>query len=262
LADRHAYVAMVGILVAVTWGAADLLSRRAAAGVALTGGAVAALALATAQQVTVWRNSVTMSARALETAPTTAFVHYALGTALLRESPPDMAGGLNHLTTAVRLDPDDRFAMTNLGIALGQAGMPESGLDYIAKVLQRSPNDARARIAMGRLLLDLGRPDEAIGWLRGGLELVPADREAYVNLGVALNRVRRFDDTIAYITRSSASQRQIPEARFNLGVAYASTGRTSEALAEVGALRSIAPELAASLATFVDSARFGEPSPR
>lgn len=252
LADRHAYVAVIGVLVAATWGAASLLSSRpAAARIALAAVAIGAVTVLTALQVPLWRDTVTLLRRAVQTAPTSAHVRYALGSALVRATPPQLAEGIEHLELAARLDPADHLARENLGIALGQAGLTERGIESLAAAIRLAPDHARAHAALGKLLLDAERYDDAAASLRRALQLAPGDGEAYINLGVALNRMGRFEETIAHLTGSPDLLARSPESRFNLGVAKAATGRTSEALREAHGLRAVAPQLAASLEAFI-----------
>lgn len=260
LADRHAYVAAIGVLVATTWGLAALLSSRPAARMALAVVAIGAVAALTSLRVPLWRDTVTVLRRAVQTAPTSAHVHYALGTALVRASPPQLGEGIEHLELAVRLDPSDHLARENLGIALGQAGLTDRAIEILAAAIRLAPGSARAHAGLGKLLLDAQRYDEAAASLRRALELAPGDREAYTNLGVALNRSGRFDESIAHLSASPELLRRSPEARFNLGVAQAATGRVSEALREAQALRAVAPQLAASLEAFIGSV--GPPASR
>src|SRR5262252_3957559 len=105
-ADRYTYLPTIGILVIVVWAIADLVrtrptARRVALTLALV--ALAALGLATARQVSYWRDTRRLYEHALAVTPSNAMAECTLGAALLDGG--DVAGAIPHLETAVRLAP-------------------------------------------------------------------------------------------------------------------------------------------------------------
>jgi len=200
LADRHAYVAALGIYVAAVWGLEDLLRRRhRLAAPALAAATLLLLVPLTLRQVGFWRDTVTLFTRAEAVADRPdAYIEYGLGKGLANAGDYDQ--GEAHLLTAVALSPGHYEAAFDLG---------------------------RAFLLDGR-----GRYALAAEFLARALRLKPGHVGARATLGSALNRMGRYSETVALL----ADGPRTPEARLNLGVAYAATGRVDLALLEADAL--------------------------
>ena len=177
-ADRHAYLAEVGLLWILVWGAADLSDRilgegraaRLATGV-LGAAVVGTLALATANLVPTWKDSATLFARAVERAPRTAVFRYNLGVALASSTPPRPGDAALQFSEAVRLDPGYYQARTNLGLALLSTGRLDEGLAELREAARTAPDDPQVHLVLGQVLQRLGRGDEAARELARAVEL-------------------------------------------------------------------------------------------
>src|SRR5438128_897792 len=116
MADRYTYVPLIGVFIALAWGATDLAARwphrdwllRGGAGLALVACAVAARA-----QVGHWQDTVTVWSHALEVTTDNSRAHNNLGVALALEGRSDEA--LEHFAEAARIDPGYADAHLNLG---------------------------------------------------------------------------------------------------------------------------------------------------
>lgn len=104
-ADRYTYLPMVGIALAVGFGARHFARTRAAR-VALAGAAaaaLAALALAAAAQVHVWRDSVTLYSRAIAVTPQAWFPRLRLGMVYAMQG--EFGAAQLHFRDSVALEP-------------------------------------------------------------------------------------------------------------------------------------------------------------
>src|SRR5207244_2416174 len=113
----------IGLLVALVWGASDLVAHsRAARTAAATFAAlaVAALAAVTARQVTFWQNPRALFAHALAVTHGNAVAEQGLGNALMDAGQARPA--VPHLEAALRLQPDLPDVENTLGSALGTVG--------------------------------------------------------------------------------------------------------------------------------------------
>ena len=126
MADRFTYVPLIGIFIAATWLAADVLARWGDWGKVLAPAAVGVLAacgIAARQQVQYWENGETLFRRALAVMPDNAVAHGNLGEYLAWGGRYSEAAA--HLREAVRLDPADVGSHCNLVIVLIQQGRIE-----------------------------------------------------------------------------------------------------------------------------------------
>jgi len=168
LADRHVYVAALGLYVAAVWGAADLIDkvRRTTPVAKATGAAIAAvlLILVTRQQVATWRNTIALFERAREVAgEPEVHIEYMLGKALLDAGrKPD---GEAHLRIALELVPNQFEPLRELGRSRVGAADAEAAL-LLSRALRLRPDHGLTRSTLAGCLLRLGRPAEAVELFR------------------------------------------------------------------------------------------------
>jgi tetratricopeptide (TPR) repeat protein len=191
LADRFTYVPMVGVLVAVVWGAGDLAARsapmRAAAG--LTAGlALGLLVGQTRVQLGYWRDAETLYTRTLAVTERNCLIQHNLGELQLRRGAFDEA--IASFRRALELEPRYAQAAHSLGIAhnnlgalLLRQGASDEALGHFATALHFDPQltsaqqnfrnalaehgvpaaqiDEYVRVAIGRVAQAIGTPGSA-----------------------------------------------------------------------------------------------------
>jgi hypothetical protein len=143
LADRYTYFPTVGILLALVWGAGDLLaeSPRAAkfAAVALTA-VLLALTVTTGRQIRHWHDGLALYRHAVEVNPSNPEMHAGLGQALLLHNAlPEAAVALEE---AVRLDGDNPRWRRLLAFCYRRLGREEDARVQEAEVHRLSYGNA------------------------------------------------------------------------------------------------------------------------
>ena len=116
MADRYAYLPLLGLFIMICWGVADQLSQRHVSTLWLAAGSIAvwlALAVVTHRQLGYWSDSVTLWSHTLEVTTGNYLAEDDLGGALLARGSPEEA--MRHFRAAVALNPYD--ALGNLYIA-------------------------------------------------------------------------------------------------------------------------------------------------
>jgi tetratricopeptide (TPR) repeat protein len=115
MADRYTYIPLIGIGIAVAWGASDacarLPGRRAALPIAACA-AIAALGVTASVQLRHWRDSATLFRHTLEVTRNNHVAHAYLGTALLERG--QTGDAIFHYQEALRLRPDFLTVANNL----------------------------------------------------------------------------------------------------------------------------------------------------
>lgn len=170
MADRYTYLPLVGVFVALTWGAHDLFARRASrplvAGVVAVG-VVVALSAASWRQAGYWERGESLFRRALAIQPGNWMAHKALAQDLIEQGRNGEA--LAHLRAALAVRPQDTQALNNLGIALYRQGRREQAAACFREALRVDPAMAQAHFNLGVLLEEQGRAAEAAGhYLQAG----------------------------------------------------------------------------------------------
>lgn len=218
-ADRYTYLPHLGLLIAIVWGGAELVTplwRRSALARALVGAGVVALlsvqAGVTWRQAGHWRDSVSLFERGLVNAPRNSTVHVNLGRALRDAGRTEDA--LLFLRRAVELGPGNPSAYNNLVFTLlgasrleeafavygeWEAAMPRSGLDpRIVKITRPAFH------ALGAALQAKGRHPEAATIYARSIELGVPSANAENLLGTALEAHGKRAEAMAHYERALA----------------------------------------------------------
>ena len=236
MADRYTYLPLVGVFIALAWGAADLAARwrlpqsvPAAAGAA----SIAACIALTAVQLRYWADSEKVFQHAVDVTRENWRAQDNLGLALAEKGRKDLA--IVHYREAVRIKPLFAEAHNHLAAALVALGRTD-GIDEAVRscdaALRIDPNDADAHVNMGGALAARGQPADAIKHYRDAIRANPACAEAYTNCGIALAAQGSFDQAMECYRKAILIKPDAHEIHNNLAVALASTGKTDEAVRE------------------------------
>lgn len=109
---------------------------------------------------------------------------------------------LESLAQALRLDPNNAIALTNLGLAhlrLKNVGAAERNFREALKI---DPAYSDAYAAMGSMLYNLRRHKEAIGFLIKAVELAPNSTQINLSLGLIYYKLRDFSAAQRYLERA------------------------------------------------------------
>jgi len=139
MADRYAYIPLLGIFVIVSWGAADLIKRwrvPMAVPVAVTAAILLTMGMALHRQASFWSDNATLWTHTLEVTGPNYMVEDNLASALLVEGKDEE--GFPHLLRARALRPDDPGATLNIANYQRLHGNYQAALEGYAKVLQLS----------------------------------------------------------------------------------------------------------------------------
>jgi|SRR5579862_1059146 len=233
LADRYTYVPLVGILVAVVWGIADLSSSRRIAPIAVTSTAclaIAAYGAACYAEVSYWQNSVTLWQHAIDVMPENYVAYGALAAIRADEGKP--AAALDLFQKAVQADPNYPNAHLDLGYQLMQAGRVDEAARQYEAALQLKPDYAEAHQSLGVVLALEGRTAEAVDHYREAIRLEPDLATAHVSLGVSLAALGRMDEAIAEYREGIRLDPSIANGHYRLATAYVASNQTDSAISE------------------------------
>lgn len=209
MADRYAYIPMIGILVAVAWSIPEKwgASRTGQRWLAALGTIVMfALIWQTHKQLQYWKNSLTLFA---------------------------------HSAAVTERNPTARL---NLGLALQTAGRQDEALEQYRQILAFDPSNAKANNNVGGVLLIRGKIDDAIGYIQKAIALDPGNPGAYNNMGSALGRKGDIVGAIESYNTAIAIDGDYAEARVNLAGLLMDQGQDALALPHLRRALAAAPE--------------------
>jgi tetratricopeptide (TPR) repeat protein len=194
LADRYTYLPLVGVLVAVAWGASEVVERlrpRRAGVWAAAVLVIAALAGAAFRQVGTWRDSLALHRRALAVTERNWIAWNGLGDALSDAGRPDEA--IEAYREALRIRPRLASAWNGLGAAHGMLGAHAQAIAPLEEALRIQPRYADAWYNLGTAYGSAGQHARAAECFRSAVSIRPGDVRAWTNLAIAsaLARDRR-----------------------------------------------------------------------
>jgi tetratricopeptide (TPR) repeat protein len=187
MADRYAYIPLIGIFIIISWGFPEILSRLPIKKTRLilpAGMIVSFFALLTWQQMQHWRNSETLFQHALAVTKNNYQAHQGMGNVMLRRGNMDNAAG--HYKEALRIKPDHADVLNNLGLVFMYQGKLEDAMQQYREALQIKPIKARTYNNMGVLFAMQGKTENAIAQFREALRIDPEYLSANKNLQLAL----------------------------------------------------------------------------
>ena len=261
LADRYAYLPLIGVALAVAWGACDLArgpgARRAVAAAGLA--ALAALGTATWRQVGTWRDTRTLFAHALAVTARNAVAHVNLGLALARAGELDAAE--EHASAAVEIAPGLAHAHALLGEVRARQGRHEEAIAAYARALALAPGSARWEAEIGISELELGRVDAGAARLFAAARGEGQNATVLANGGRALERVGRADEALVLLREALRLRPDLAAVHGYLGAALLAKGELVLAQAELAEAVAREPGVAAWRAILADAqAAAGRPA--
>lgn len=263
MADRYAYVPLIGLFVIFAWTTGDMARSKPALRKILNGTAVTlvvVLAACTWHQTGYWQNSRTVFQHALAVTGSNALAEGALGDALLQEG--DLHRAVDQLTRALKIGPASSDTLHNLGVALLRLGRTDEAVRRLQEAVKREPGNPWFRTSLAVALYRQGQVDAAYRAYQNALQIDPEQPEANCGvgsielgrnnlpaavealrkavaaypdygdgehrLGVALLRQGKWQEGAAHLSRAVRLDPGF-EPRFNLGLAFVNLGRYGEA---------------------------------
>ena len=193
MADRYAYLPLVGIFIMVCWLIADRAAQLRLSPILLrTGGIVVlvALALVSHRQLSYWNDHIALWTHALEVTQNNWIGENNLGTALLKAGRVEEA--IPHFRRAAALVATDPNSIMNIGTYEQMHGNPAAAIaDYRrAAVIARNPKTkARAYNNLGYAYKDTGNLADARTSFQHAVEADPEFVGAWISLGLTAQRL-------------------------------------------------------------------------
>lgn len=211
MADRYTYIPLIGLIIMISWGGAELLAarqagRRAAGAIAAI--VIAALSVAAWNQTGYWKNSYLLFEQALKVTNNNYVAHDGFGDALLERG--RYAEALSHYKEALRINPDyaDRvlvnYVEANSGLAgsLMKTGRFAEAANLYTDILAVRPNDIGALNNKAIAMAQQGRLDEAVPLLLKSIEVKPNDIGARLNLCLIFEQLGKIGEARAHAAKA------------------------------------------------------------
>ena len=233
MADRYAYLPLIGLFVMVVWEASAAASRWHVPKAMQRGAAacvVTALGATAFVNTGYWRNDLTLFSHAHEvTSPPYFQIEINLGAALTDQGRTGEA--LQAFRTAEKLGPDLFVPHFNIGYLLAQAGDNQGALPELQEAVRCANNakeKARAVNNLAAVDLDLGNDEAAADAFSELIALQPASLAGWAGRGQARLNLARYGEANEDL-RQALKIKRAPELLLMSGKALEGGGKFAEA---------------------------------
>lgn len=237
MADRYTYIPLIGPAIAAVWALAEATARfsfRQPLLIGLGAAALVACISMTRQQLSYWRDTVTLFGRTLQVTSANPSAHFAVGTGL--EKAADIAGAMRQYQAAIAIDPGYKKAHYNLGqLFKKQKRWSEAAVHYRA-VLEGDPKDVPSHLNLAATFSAQGQVGAAIAQYNAALRWDTNSLEALNNLTwiLATSPDASYRDGVRALQfglrACELSSNSISTVVGTLAAAYAEVGQFPEAI--------------------------------
>ena len=198
MADRYAYLPMIGLFVMIVWAVSEWAQRRQVSGKILAVAGIAVLlvlATLTHMQLAYWHDDSTLWSHALAVTRNNFVAENNFGKALIRRGRPDDA--ILHFRAAAALEPGDSASQLNLGIYAQEHGDLQQAKAQYTNALRLTTDaqvQASAYANLGTVYFALGEYAQAQKSLTAALKLRNAFPVALLDLGLIAQKTAHGKD--------------------------------------------------------------------
>ena len=265
MADRYAYIPLIGLFIIIAWGISDIFAGWKYQKIVLSLSAVviiSALSICARTQTGYWRNSQTLFEHALKVTTGNYVAYNCLGSAYIEQDKFDEAIDLLHhcleikpnygwayhnlgiaytklkryeeaieaCGQSIRIQPKNFWAYYTLGVSYGKLGRYSEAIEAYKQAVTIEPYFADAHYNLGLAYAKLGRYPDAIQAYEQAIRIRPDDADAYCNLASAFGQLGQFQNEIDACEQALRINSNLAEAHYNLGTAFGQLGRYPEAI--------------------------------
>jgi Tfp pilus assembly protein PilF len=232
MADRYAYLPLIGIFVMISFGVADWAESKHFGSWALAAGAIALVALsyATHRQIDYWQSNESLWSHALDVTQNNFIAEDNLGGALILEGKEEDAH--THFEAAARINPRDPMSHSNLGAYDQTHHQLREAIEQYRTVITLTSDPgllAQTYGNLGAAQRTLGEDQAAHQNFEQSLRLNPGQFNAWLGEGLLARQAGNFSEAISDISRSIELQ-PTAEAYLELGRTQVKIGHAPEAL--------------------------------
>lgn len=194
MANRYAYISLIGIFILMVWGLPDLLKRFSGRWHLPTAALAAILALTFSSKEALqgWKDSEAVFQHALNVTINNHIAEMGMGNVWLGRR--DLPKARSRYLASLQIKPDYAEAHNNLALVLMMEGKADEAVAQCQEAIKDNPNYADAYNNMGVVFAGQGKSREAVASFRRALELKPDYVRAQNNLAKLLREEGRGRD--------------------------------------------------------------------
>jgi protein O-mannosyl-transferase len=182
MADRYAYIPLIGLFIIAAWGVPDLLEKwnyRKEILIASSALSILCLSIITWTQVGYWQNSITLFDQTLRVTDDNWLIYNNRG--ISHNGLGNYRQAIQDFARAIEIKPNYAESYYNRGIAYNGLGNYKQAIEDFNKTIERIPGNADPYISRGIAYNGLGNYRQAIENFNKAIEIRPDHAGAYSN---------------------------------------------------------------------------------
>lgn len=231
MADRWAYIPMIGLLIAITWGTEKIIEkfsiniRVIIAAFCLI---IFTFTFVAWAQIGYWKNTLILFNHAVNVTQNNTIAHLKVGQCYQEMRLYDRAE--LHYRKATEIDPLFMPGYNNLGNLLIIKGLTKEAIDSYKYALRISPRYKLARNNLGYALISDQKYDEAVKVFMENLRYYPNELRALHGVGLAYYHKGELRNAENYYKKVLIQDDSLEEAHFGLGEVYSLMGENRKSI--------------------------------
>lgn len=241
MADRYAYIPLIGIFLIGVWGFADFSPSTKLSAVTATL-AIMVLCAATYRQIGYWSTSYDLWSHTLAVTQNNFIAHDNLGGALLQLDRPDEAYA--QFQAASQINSRDPMSRSNMGTYLQERGRSSEAIDQYKTAISLTSDPgllASTYANLGTVYRELGNSNLARQSYEQSLQLNPGQFNAYLGRARLLESEAKYQEAASDFQRSAELQPTV-DAYLGLGRVLQAAGKTQDSKNAFEKALQIAPD--------------------
>ena len=237
MADRYAYIPLIGLFILLVWSVSDLTLalKWNPSWIAGTGAlAVTVLLFVTFRQASYWHDAGTLFAHAVNSTTDNYIAYDALG--MVSAERGDLDQAIHYFSRSLEIRPTYANALKNLagaehnrGVACAKQGMLDKAIKHYRRASELQPQNAEFHYNLGMALYSRGAPSEALQHVTQAVHYQPKHFDAQRDLGSLLAQEGRLEEAVAHYLAAIRIQAD-PTVYFNLGEVSSQQGKSGQAI--------------------------------
>jgi tetratricopeptide (TPR) repeat protein len=206
MADRYAYIPLIGVFILLVWAAAEGLQARVSPSSlrVLSAAVVLGYASVTLVQIGYWRNSYLLFAHTLQVTSENSTAELNFGKELADRGQNDLAEV--HFRNAIQYSPDLGVARYNLATLLQRENRTDDALQQYLLALPRMSDPlelAQTHNNLGALFLARNQYAEALAQFDSAIYINPDEANSYLGRGMVQFQSAQVDNALASFSKAA-----------------------------------------------------------
>jgi tetratricopeptide (TPR) repeat protein len=243
IAERFAYIPLIGLFIIFSWGVPDLLKKLRKKEIFICIAAsiiILSLSVKTWSQIGYWKDDFTLCKHALQVSKNNVAAHNNLGLAYYNKGEEDKA--FRQFQEAIQVEPLNFLAYLNIAKIYFKRNELKLALENFEKSLELNPMIPITHLSYALYLTEVGRHEDALKQFNETLKLDPYSSDVQYYISLELEKMGKIDDAKSHLREALKINPKEARVHFELGKILIESGKNDEAQKEFNEVLKMKPE--------------------